>query len=838
MNAEIYFPRNGKAFGQTSEKSFEDTVKKLNSMNVNIIYKTEVNLTADSIVEALKVSESGEEKIGIIFIADVLTEDDPEKAKSFFESIGILSKVRRIESECKNPEAQEKTEDHSAGKDAEKNKKKAKKAKKQKPEESEESEELIDISAGEVKIEKKKLFVYVAEYNNKLVALLPCHEILDTNFNEVIYTAAKKLVSPKKKGSFWKRFIPCGGDRPIDVIRKIILLLAICTFIVSSIMLINIMIVEPAINRHTTDEIRGLLVSTPDGEDTKDKKPTDGSEGVLADFAKLLEVNPDTVGWITVPNTVIDYVIVKPQGDEDPEYYLHRDFYGNYSKYGTVFMDYRSDLDSKNMILHGHHMQDGSMFANLVQYDELDFYKTAAVFDYNTLYEKAKWKIISVFKTNTLESHGPFFNYLRGSFSSDYDFLNFVYELRVRSIIDCPVDVNENDTLVTLSTCTYDMEDFRFVVVARKVRDGEESTVDLKKAKLNPNPVYPQGWYNWFGGVRPEVTSFQDALNNGLIDWYDGNGKWSEKDDEELKRQLLEGKDNAITKLSESYDPSLYADVQIAEIKAIIAKYSELFAAAERSSEINDLYAQALDEISKVKTREQVESELQKSEEDASKEASEAALQEVRNQAIMELNNAVAGVEYRLTQASLVNDVIQEYSDLINKAESADEVKKLKEEGIEQLKKIKTNEQLNAEESRKEESSRKAAEESSKKAAEESSRKAAEEASRKAEESRKAQEEASRKAEESSAAQFAQYKENAVSALTLYLDLSQYPSDTQAAMSSVISQYSADIRNAASESAVDSLLNEAKSQLDQLAASSQQESSSEEESSEEENNEV
>ena len=57
MNAEIYFPRNGKAFGQTSEKSFEATIKKLGSVNVNIIYKTEINLTEDSIKEALRVSD-------------------------------------------------------------------------------------------------------------------------------------------------------------------------------------------------------------------------------------------------------------------------------------------------------------------------------------------------------------------------------------------------------------------------------------------------------------------------------------------------------------------------------------------------------------------------------------------------------------------------------------------------------------------------------------------------------------------------------------------------------------------------------------------------------------
>ena len=115
MNAEIYFPRNGKAFGQTSEKSFETAIKKLTSVNVNIIYKTEINLTEESISEALKVSDSGEEKIGMFFVADALTEDDPEKAREFFEGIGILSKVKRLESEWHDPMVENDPSDPDAG---------------------------------------------------------------------------------------------------------------------------------------------------------------------------------------------------------------------------------------------------------------------------------------------------------------------------------------------------------------------------------------------------------------------------------------------------------------------------------------------------------------------------------------------------------------------------------------------------------------------------------------------------------------------------------------------------------------------------------------------------
>ena len=322
MNAEIYFPRNGKAFGQTSERSFEVTIKKLTAENVNIIYKTEINLTEDSIKEALRVSDSGEEKIGMIFIADALSEDDPDKAKEFFESIGVIGKVNKLESEWFDPieeTAQEPDYEDEEEDEEEKPSKKQKKKKKGKDKSNE--EETIDISKVLVSVERKPFYAYTAEYNGKFILLLPEHESLDTNFISVLYTAAKKSVVPKKKRSFWKRIIPCKGDGPFDVVRKIILILAICTFLVSSYMLINILLIEPAINDKTTSSIRNLLVSTDENETSQPKKNTDGSDGILSDFSKLLETNPDTVGWITVPNTVIDYVVV--QSPEDAQNAAH-----------------------------------------------------------------------------------------------------------------------------------------------------------------------------------------------------------------------------------------------------------------------------------------------------------------------------------------------------------------------------------------------------------------------------------------------------------------------------------------------------------------------------------
>lgn len=801
MNSEIYFPREGKSFGCTAEKGFEETVKSLNNIDVNIIYKTEINLTEKSLLEALKVTDSGNDKINMVLIADTLSDDSPEKAREFFDSIGIVGKVKRIEAvyrefsqEDNDNSPNKEYPDKKSRKQAEKqekqleklHKKQEKELKKQlkKQKHNNSQAKISDVKPSE-KVSEKKFFAYSAEHNKKLIVILPKPEFLDIDFNTLLFSVVNAVVNPKKKPAFWKRFIPCSGDRPLDVVRKIVLLLAICTFLVSSYMLVNILVVEPTVSDSTNNGIKELLVSTSDeSESSETKKPNDGSEGSLVDFKKLLEVNPDTIGWITVPNTKIDYVVVKPSEDEDKEYYLYRDFYGNDTKYGSIFMDYRSTLDSKNLILHGHHMQDGRMFANLVNFTDLDVYKKTPVFTFNTIYEKSKWKIISIFKTNTLESQGDFFNYLRGDFKNDYDFLNFIYQLRERSIIDCPVDVNENDTLVTLSTCAYDFDDFRFVVVARKVRDGESAKVDVSKADYNPNPLYPEIWYKRYGGTAPTVTTFQDAYSKGEIDWYDGKKRdWSKYDDDLLARELSEAKTKSVTKLEDYVEKKHYADDEQKKIDELIEKYTKKINSAKNISEVKEIYDQALKDIKKVKTTEQQASD---------KEESQTAVKNARSSAITEMKNSIAGNTYRMDESETVNRIIDDYTYKINHELDLDKIEEYKNQCIKELAKVKTYDELKEEESARAEESK-------------------------------------QKAEQLDAA-----KKSAVAELKSYVSMSDYYENEQSKIESLISSYTKKINDSKSEDSVSKYLAEAKGEIDNVKTASQidSEQSSEEPSAE------
>ena len=245
-------------------------------------------------------------------------------------------------------------------------------------------------------------------------------------------------------------------------------------------------------------------------------------------WGELENINKEIVGWIRINDTKIDYPVLWHKDDNaNNQFYLNHNYKSKKDSYGSIFLDYSctNGTDSKNIVLHGHHMNDGSMFAGLMDYGgtegNLDFYKKHPTIEFDTPQGDGVYKIISVFKTNT--AHGEPFNYMVGNFQNDKDFMDYVYNVRVRSLINCPVKTNEDDTLLTLSTSSYEYTNFRTVVVARKVRTGEDSSVDTEKAAKNDNAVWPEVHYSTRGGTRPEVTDFCTAYEKKQLDWYDGN---------------------------------------------------------------------------------------------------------------------------------------------------------------------------------------------------------------------------------------------------------------------------------------------------------------------------
>ncbi len=303
-------------------------------------------------------------------------------------------------------------------------------------------------------------------------------------------SAAASGTRRKKKLPWYKKIlrmmVPTKKDSTVDKARKIIFDLAILVFIGSCTYLVNYY-GESDRNAKFYDGIAGML--------GKGEVSENYPRAYLTKFASLWEMNEDIIGWLTIDGTQVNYPVVQT---DDNDYYLHKDFSKADNKHGIPFADCRVDISipSTNIPIYSHNMKDGQMFGELINYQDLNYYKQHPVINFDSLYEEGKYKIVGMFIASTLPEHAPNFEYHNFiQASSDEELMNFANDVLARSLIITGVDIQPGDQLITLSTCTYDFKEARFAIVARRVREGESETVDTSAAKINPNPVMPKAWY-------------------------------------------------------------------------------------------------------------------------------------------------------------------------------------------------------------------------------------------------------------------------------------------------------------------------------------------------------
>lgn len=246
-------------------------------------------------------------------------------------------------------------------------------------------------------------------------------------------------------------------------VRRMIIGICVCIFLFSMFQVIDYFYGSYENHRMYAAVQETYTDSLP--EDEMSHKNIEAQEDLLIRerFLPLLEINEDTVGWITVPNTPIDYPVVQTK---DNDYYLDHNFQHFKSDAGSIFMDFRNapELSDRHSIIYGHHMRDGSMFKGLLNYQDEDFFENNRTITIQTLAQETEWEVFSAYVTATD------FYYIVTDFSSDQDYLDFLQLVQKKSQIQ-PNDVNftHEDQLLTLSTCAYDFEDARFVVHARKI---------------------------------------------------------------------------------------------------------------------------------------------------------------------------------------------------------------------------------------------------------------------------------------------------------------------------------------------------------------------------------
>lgn len=218
---------------------------------------------------------------------------------------------------------------------------------------------------------------------------------------------------------------------------------------------------------YTNDALDETFTLPADSKFTKVVHPkTNKTLLIQTEYVDIFNLNPDLVGWLYVPGTVINYPVV--QSPEWVNYYLTRDFYGQDSKHGAIYADEMADIKrpSDNVTIYGHKMKDGSMFAALHEYSDKAFYDANPVIDFNTIYEDHSYQIFSVFITTANEGGFDYHNFVDGT---EEEFNAFVAKCKELSLYDTGVDVTYGDKLITLSTCEHNVSNGRYVVVAKQI---------------------------------------------------------------------------------------------------------------------------------------------------------------------------------------------------------------------------------------------------------------------------------------------------------------------------------------------------------------------------------
>ncbi|MBQ3885605.1 MAG: class B sortase [Ruminococcus sp.] len=247
-----------------------------------------------------------------------------------------------------------------------------------------------------------------------------------------------------------------------------------------------------ATTQPTTDPNAGKI-SMPAG--WTDKIPYAPSNTGIKERAKsLLKINPDIIGWISIDDTDVDYPVVLDPGEIQentpfygPEYYIPDSYYldhdldGSSLRCGSLFMDYRDvfgeneDEHSENIVIYGHNMANNTMFGSLRRYrQDYSFYDQSPFIRLSSNYKDYDYVIFAFLITSGSYASTDFVYWEMEELDTKEDYDAYVARCKRDAMVDTGVDVQYGDQLVTLSTCYANEDNSRFLVVARKLRDGEK----------------------------------------------------------------------------------------------------------------------------------------------------------------------------------------------------------------------------------------------------------------------------------------------------------------------------------------------------------------------------
>ena len=210
-------------------------------------------------------------------------------------------------------------------------------------------------------------------------------------------------------------------------------------------------------NNKIAEQIKSTVI-------VEEKNEDENKDEYTVDFNKLKEQNNETIAWLKVNNTNVEYPVVKGTNNS---FYLNHSFDKSKNSAGWIFADCRNKFDNtdKNIVIYGHNMRDGSMFGSMLNILNSKWYENEENTNI-TLYTKNEKSIYKVFSVYKIENEDY---YIKTEFKNGNEFEGFIKNLKKRSIKDFNVDVSKDDNILTLSTCANNNK-YRVVLHAKKVK--------------------------------------------------------------------------------------------------------------------------------------------------------------------------------------------------------------------------------------------------------------------------------------------------------------------------------------------------------------------------------
>ena len=245
------------------------------------------------------------------------------------------------------------------------------------------------------------------------------------------------------------------------IINYTLLLLLVGAILISSLLLYK-ELQENKKQEKTFENLTEIVQETQKEETKKEEK-------TQINLISLYEINQELAGWLEIENTDFSYPVMK---SNIKDHYLRKDFYKEYSSYGTPYIAENCNITSDNIVIYGHHIQNQKVFGFLENYKSKEFYENNKVIDFYTLENgntiKNEYEIFAVFKTVAYsEKSFKYYNFV--DFSNKEEYSNYINKCKNISIYETEKTPEYKQKIITLSTCEYSNKNGRLVVMAMKI---------------------------------------------------------------------------------------------------------------------------------------------------------------------------------------------------------------------------------------------------------------------------------------------------------------------------------------------------------------------------------